>query len=193
MSRDSSCQAAALARFRKPSTEKCLMISSRIFNRDTRKFVLLVFSSAIFAGCSSLSRSDEFARESIRIQPPLDGEVIRPYDGKKNKGLDFSVKEGSAVHAAASGEITYSGSGLHGYGVLIIIKHGVNFLTIYGNNKVSLVRQGEHVQAGQKIAILGNTQTGYVESHFELRKNGAPVDPAAYMASPKNGLRSLQR
>jgi len=85
------------------------------------------------------------------------------------------------VRAAADGEVVYSGNGLIGYGELIIVKHNANFLSAYGHNRKRLVKEGERVKAGQEIAEMGSTSASRDELHFEIRKNGKPVNPLEYL------------
>lgn len=98
-------------------------------------------------------------------------------DGGALKGLGIAGKAGSPVLAAASGRVVYSGAGLRGYGKLVIIKHGEEYLTVYAHNRALLVKEGEQVRRGQRIAEMGDTDTDRVVLHFELRRFGKPVDP----------------
>ncbi|MCC5812715.1 MAG: peptidoglycan DD-metalloendopeptidase family protein [Ectothiorhodospiraceae bacterium] len=113
---------------------------------------------------------------------PVEGEVIKKFtrddDGKQ--GINIAGREGESVKAAAAGRVVYSGSGLVGYGNLIIIKHDGDYLTAYGYNSQLLVREGEDVQRGQSIARMGNSG-GRPMLHFELRRDGSPVDPLQYL------------
>ncbi len=113
---------------------------------------------------------------------PVDGEVIKAFapdpDGKQ--GINISGAEGSPVKASAAGRVVYSGSGLVGYGNLVIIKHSGDYLTAYGYNRELLVREGEEVRQGQTIARMG-TNAGRPMLHFELRRDGNPVDPQRYL------------
>ena len=97
------------------------------------------------------------------------------------QGIDIAGKAGDAVRAAADGEVVYSGNGLLGYGELIIIKHNANFLSAYGHNRQRLVKEGDRVKAGQQIAELGSSASSREELHFEIRKNGKPVNPLDYL------------
>jgi lipoprotein NlpD len=122
---------------------------------------------------------------SINWRWPHVGTVIAGYStsGKVNKGVDIAGKEGDAVRAAASGNVVYAGSGLLGYGNLIIVNHNEHYLSAYAHNRKILVQEGEEVKAGQVIAELGNSGTDRPRLHFEIRKNGNPVDPAHYLPS----------
>lgn len=97
------------------------------------------------------------------------------------KGISIGGKEGQAVKAAAAGVVVYSGSGLLGYGELIIIKHSEEFLSAYGHNKKRLVSEGDAIKKGQTIAELGSSGTNVNNLHFEIRKNGKPVNPLNYV------------
>jgi lipoprotein NlpD len=112
---------------------------------------------------------------------PAKGKVLAGFSEASNKGLDIAGKPGDAVIAAAPGRVVYSGSGLRGYGKLVIIKHNKTYLSAYAHNKDILVKEGQSVVKGQKIAEVGNTDTDAPKLHFEIRKLGKPVDPAKYL------------
>lgn len=112
---------------------------------------------------------------------PAQGKVIAGFSEASNKGLDIAGKPGDAVIAAAPGRVVYSGSGLRGYGKLVIIKHNKTYLSAYAHNKDILVKEGQSVVKGQKIAEIGSTDTDTPKLHFEIRKLGKPVDPAKYL------------
>lgn len=114
---------------------------------------------------------------------PYIGTVIAGYStsGKVNKGIDIAGKAGDAVRAAAAGNVVYAGSGLLGYGNLIIVNHNEHYLSAYAHNRKILVQEGEDVKAGQVIAELGSSGTDRPMLHFEIRKNGNPVDPVHYL------------
>ena len=99
----------------------------------------------------------------------------------RNKGYDIAGKAGDPVLAAAEGRVVYAGSGLRGYGNLIILKHNNTFLTAYAHNQNVLVKEGQSVSKGQKIAEMGNTDADQVKLHFEVRRQGKPVDPLKYL------------
>lgn len=112
---------------------------------------------------------------------PSPAKVMTPYSDTGNKGLDFSGKPGDAVLSAGDGKVVYAGSGLRGYGELVIVKHNATFLSAYGHNRKILVKEGQQVSRGQKIAEMGSTDSDTVKLHFEIRKLGKPVDPAQYL------------
>jgi len=112
---------------------------------------------------------------------PAQGSLIAGFDESKNKGLDISGKAGDSVLAAADGRVVYAGAGLRGYGNLIILKHNNTYLTAYAHNRALLVKEDQSVQKGQKIAEMGNSDADRVKLHFEIRRQGKPVDPARYL------------
>ncbi|WP_233201142.1 peptidoglycan DD-metalloendopeptidase family protein [Chromobacterium alticapitis] len=111
---------------------------------------------------------------------PTEGKVIKGYSDS-NKGIEISGRQGQAVLAAGDGKVVYSGTGLRGYGKLIIIKHNKTFLSAYAHNSQLLVKEGQTVKKGQKIAEMGNTDADQVKLHFEIRRFGKPVDPMQYL------------
>lgn len=114
---------------------------------------------------------------------PHQGAVLAGFDEAKNKGLDFAGKAGDPVMAAADGKVVYAGSGLRGYGNLVILKHNNTYLTAYAHNQTLLVKEDQAVQKGQRIAEMGSTDADRVKLHFEIRKQGKPVDPTKYLPS----------
>jgi lipoprotein NlpD len=112
---------------------------------------------------------------------PASGSLIAGFDEARNKGLDIGGKSGDAVVAAADGRVVYAGAGLRGYGNLVILKHSNTFLTAYAHNRALLVKEDQTVRRGQKIAEMGNTDSDRVKLHFEIRRQGKPVDPARYL------------
>lgn len=112
---------------------------------------------------------------------PTSGAVLANFDDVKNKGLDLNGKAGDPVIAVADGRVVYSGAGLRGYGNLIILKHNNTYLTAYAHNQTLLVKEDQSVRKGQKIAEMGNSDADRVKLHFEIRRQGKPVDPAKYL------------
>ena len=112
---------------------------------------------------------------------PAQGTLVAGFDEAKNKGLDIAGKSGDPVVASADGRVVYSGAGLRGYGNLIILKHNNTFLTAYAHNRALLVKEDQTVKKGQKIAEMGNSDADKVKLHFEIRRQGKPVDPAKYL------------
>ena len=109
---------------------------------------------------------------------PAAGAVAAPFDDTKSKGLAITGKAGDPVYAAADGRVVYAGSGLRGYGNLVILKHNNTYLTAYAHNQTLLVKEDQTVRRGQKIAEMGSTDAERAQLHFEIRKLGKPVDPA---------------
>ena len=112
---------------------------------------------------------------------PASGSVIAGFDEAKNKGLAIAGKAGDPVLAAADGRVVYAGAGLRGYGNLIILKHNNTYLTAYAHNQNLLVREDQAVKQGQKIAEMGSSDADRVKLHFEVRRQGKPVDPLGYL------------
>lgn len=117
---------------------------------------------------------------------PASGPLISG-EGGPNKGIDIAGKLGEPVYAAAPGKVVYSGSGLRGYGKLIIIKHNKTYLSAYAHNSQLLVKEGATVNKGQKIAEIGDSSADRVKLHFEIRRLGKPVDPLKYLPTEKSG------
>ena len=112
---------------------------------------------------------------------PNNGKLLAPYSESSNKGLDIGGRAGDAVLAAGDGKVVYAGSGLRGYGQLVIIKHNNTFLSAYAHNQKILVKEGQQVSRGQKVAEMGSTDSDGVKLHFEIRRQGKPVDPMIYL------------
>jgi lipoprotein NlpD len=107
--------------------------------------------------------------------------LIAGFDEAKSKGLKIAGKLGDPVVAAADGRVVYAGSGLRGYGNLIILKHNETYLTAYAHNQTLLVKEDQTVRKGQRIADMGSSDADKVMLHFEVRRQGKPVDPAKYL------------
>ena len=118
---------------------------------------------------------------------PTAGTLISGFsETASRKGIDIAGKLGQAIVASSAGKVVYSGSGLRGYGKLVIIKHNKTYLSAYAHNDQLLVKEGQNVSKGQKIAEMGNTDTDQVSLHFEIRRFGKPVDPAKYLPLVKS-------
>lgn len=119
----------------------------------------------------------------IRWRWPADGALLSRFVGGEptKQGVDIAGASGASVKAAADGVVVYSGSGLVGYGELVIIKHNDAWLSAYGHNRARLVNEGAIVKAGQQIAVMGRTGAPRDMLHFEIRHNGKPVDPLLYL------------
>ncbi len=113
---------------------------------------------------------------------PTQGKLIYGFgEGTNQKGVGIEGRSGQAVLASAPGKVVYSGSGLRGYGKLIIIKHNTSYLSVYAHNSQILVKEGQSVAKGQKIAEMGNSDSDRVALHFEIRRLGKPIDPLQYL------------
>ena len=107
--------------------------------------------------------------------------MVSNFDETTNKGVSIAGKIGDPVVAAADGRVVYAGAGLRGYGNLIILKHDGDLLSVYAHGRSLLVKEGQSVSKGQKIAEMGNTDADQVKLHFEVRRQGKPVDPLKYL------------
>lgn len=114
---------------------------------------------------------------------PAEGRLISGFQENAglNKGIDIAGNLGQPVLAAAAGQVVYAGAGLRGYGKLLIIKHNESFLSAYAHNDGLLVKEGDHVKAGQRIADMGSSGTDRVKLHFEIRREGVPVNPMKFL------------
>ena len=123
------------------------------------------------------------SNQRLRWQWPVNGKIISSYSKSAagRQGINIAGKSGQKVAAAAAGKVVYSGNGLPRYGNLIIIKHNDTYLSAYAHNKYLTVKDGQVVKAGQKIALLGRTGAQRDQLHFEIRRNGEPVDPMRFL------------
>ena len=112
---------------------------------------------------------------------PTEGKVIATFDEGKNKGVDIAGKAGQPVVAAGAGKVMYAGSGIRGYGNLVIVKHNNSLLSAYAHNRSILVKEGQNVTKGQTIAEMGDSDADRVKLHFEIRQQGKPVDPSKFL------------
>ena len=112
---------------------------------------------------------------------PSEGRVIATFDDGRNKGLDIAGKLGQPVVAAGSGKVMYAGSGIRGYGNLVIVKHSNSLLSAYAHNRKIVVKEGDNVNRGQVIAEMGDSDADVVKLHFEIRQQGKPVDPTRFL------------
>lgn len=119
------------------------------------------------------------AAEGLELVWPTEGKVLAGFDPKR-KGIDIAGKLGQPVLAASAGQVSYVGS-MRGYGNLVIVRHNENFLSAYAHNKSIVVKEGQTVARGQKIAEMGNTDSDSVKLHFEVRQQGKPIDPTKFL------------
>jgi len=119
--------------------------------------------------------------EKLSWMWPSEGKVIGTFDEGKNKGVDIAGKAGQQVVAAGAGKVMYAGSGIRGYGNLVIVKHSNSLLSAYAHNRSILVKEGQNVNKGQAIAEMGDSDADRVKLHFEIRQQGKPVDPSKFL------------
>ena len=130
-------------------------------------------SSKTMPGSATVRESQSVSR----WRWPSAGKVVRTYSSNRHKGIDIAGKRGDPVRAVAAGRVVYAGTGVTGYGSLLIIKHNDTYLSAYGHNEQLLVSENANIEAGQKIATMGSSGTDSVKLHFELRRRGKPIDP----------------
>jgi lipoprotein NlpD len=116
--------------------------------------------------------------DNVNWRWPANGALLKPFEEGRSKGLTLNGKAGDPVVAAADGRVVYAGSGLRGYGNLVILKHNSTYLTAYAHNQRLLVKEDQMVRRGQEIAQMGSTDAEQVQLHFEVRRLGKPIDPA---------------
>lgn len=121
--------------------------------------------------------------EKLSWMWPSAGKVVGTFDEGKNKGIDIAGKAGQQVIAAGAGKVMYAGSGIRGYGNLVIVKHSSSLLSAYAHNRSILVKEGQTVSKGQMIAEMGDSDSDAVKLHFEIRQQGKPVDPSKFLPS----------
>lgn len=126
-------------------------------------------------------QTEPLAAGAISFAWPVQGAVLDNFEEGKNKGIDIDGVAGTPVKAAADGRVVYAGNGLRGYGNLIIIKHNDQFLTAYAHNRALLVKENDMVKKGREIAEMGKRDAERVMLHFEIRRQGKPVDPLIYL------------
>jgi lipoprotein NlpD len=136
-------------------------------------------SGALAAG-STVTASDN---EKLSWMWPSDGKIIATFDEGKNKGIDIAGRMGQQVMAAGPGKVMYAGSGIRGYGNLVIVKHSNSLLSAYAHNRSIVVKEGQSVNKGQVIAEMGDSDADMVKLHFEIRQQGKPVDPSKFLPS----------
>jgi lipoprotein NlpD len=132
------------------------------------------------APVAETSKPDVVAEPGIRLSWPAKGKVSAEFN-ETNKGIDIAGKVGEPILAASDGKVVYAGNSLRGYGNLVIIKHDNTYLTAYAHNSKLLVKEGDAVRKGQRIAEMGDTDATSAKLHFELRVNGKPVNPTPYL------------
>ena len=134
-------------------------------------------SAAAVAPIAPATAGAKEGEDEVTWAWPAAGSVVGAFDDVRHKGISVGGKAGDPVLAAADGRVVYAGSGLRGYGNLIIIKHNATYLSAYAHNQTLLVKEDQAVRRGQKIAEMGSTEADRVELHFEIRRQGRPIDP----------------
>ncbi len=132
---------------------------------------------------SAKAKVDNEAPDDMDWAWPTKGKVTANFNEASNKGIDIAGSTGQAITAAAPGKVIYSGSDLRGYGKLVIIKHNSSYLSVYAHNSLIVVKEGQQVSRGQKIAEMGNTDSNSVNLHFEIRHQGKSIDPTKYLSA----------
>jgi lipoprotein NlpD len=127
---------------------------------------------------STVTANDD---EKLSWMWPSDGKIVATFDEGKNKGIDIAGKPGQQVMAAGAGKVMYAGSGIRGYGNLVIVKHSNSLLSAYAHNRSIVVKEGQNVSKGQMIAEMGDSDSDSVKLHFEIRQQGKPVDPSRFL------------
>jgi lipoprotein NlpD len=133
------------------------------------------------AAAGAASDSSAGASGAVAFAWPVRGPLLGTFNDSTNKGVNIGGAAGDPVKASADGRVVYAGNGLRGYGNLIIIKHDATYLTAYAHNRSLMVKEGDAVTKGQKIAEMGNSDSDRVMLHFEVRRQGKPVDPLKYL------------
>jgi lipoprotein NlpD len=164
--------------------------------------VLLAYSAANWAQVSNASPAVAVAPSAVKPVPavvtsptevlasnaavdswlwPVDGTLVGRFGAAGGKGIDIAGQRNAPVKAVAPGKVVYSGSGLRGYGRLLIVKHAGEYLSAYAHNETILVKEGEMVTAGQRVALMGDSDADRIKLHFEIRRYGKPLDPLNYL------------
>ena len=139
----------------------------------------VMVANAPALGAGSIVRADD--DDKLSWMWPSEGKIVANFDEGKNKGIDIAGKPGQQVMAAGSGKVMYAGSGIRGYGNLVIVKHSSSLLSAYAHNRSILVKEGQNVNKGQMIAEMGDSDADSVKLHFEIRQQGKPVDPSRFL------------
>lgn len=152
----------ALARLRQPEPTQSVAVVPAPAEKAIEKPAVVVSEETVWAWPSS-------------------GRLLAGFSEGSNKGVDLAGKPGDPVLAAGAGKVVYAGTGLRGYGKLVIVKHDATFLSAYAHNSQILVKEGQSVTRGQKIAEVGSSDADQPKLHFEIRRQGKPVDPTQYL------------
>jgi lipoprotein NlpD len=141
------------------------------------KAVVAAPATAIVQGSAVTAVDDE----KLSWMWPSEGKIVATFDEGKNKGIDIAGRPGQQVMAAGAGKVMYAGSGIRGYGNLVIVKHSNSLLSAYAHNRSIVVKEGQNVNKGQMIAEMGDSDADSVKLHFEIRQQGKPVDPSRFL------------
>jgi lipoprotein NlpD len=167
-----------------PYSEKAVAQIDKSLDEPGSPVVAVVAAPAVVKPAQETEAGTD---DGLEWAMPTKGKVIGDYSENANrKGVDIAGIKGQPVLSSAAGKVVYSGSGLRGYGKLVIIKHNKTYLSAYAHNEQILVKEGQSVSRGQKIAEMGSTDADQVKLHFEIRKFGKPVDPAKFLNFPKS-------
>lgn len=170
-----------------PYSEQAVAQIENLQQQETSRVVVIATTPVVSKPATSIQNEDTGADDAVQWAMPVKGKLISGYSESANrKGVDIAGNKGQPVMASSAGKIVYSGSGLRGYGKLVIIKHNKTYLSAYAHNDKIIVKEGQSVTKGQKIAEMGNSDADQVKLHFEIRKFGKPVDPAKYLNLPKS-------
>jgi lipoprotein NlpD len=172
-------KAPAVPKKTEPNGAKKPYSESNLAAKEDNPKAEKVISAGVTPGTTVTANDDE----KLSWMWPSDGKIIATFDEGKNKGIDIAGKMGQQVMAAGSGKVMYAGSGIRGYGNLVIVKHSNSLLSAYAHNRTILVKEGQNVTKGQAIAEMGDSDADTVKLHFEIRQQGKPVDPAKFLPS----------
>ena len=139
------------------------------------------------AAVSAKAASGAAPAASASWRWPAAGRVVRRFDGTLNKGIDIAGPRGDVVRATRAGRVVYAGTGIAGYGLMLILRHSEEYLSAYGHSDALLVKEGDAVRAGQGIARRGSSGTDSVKLHFEIRRHGRPLDPLSVLPERQAG------
>jgi lipoprotein NlpD len=165
---------------KKPYTEGSLADSQKDDTPAVNPKAVERPAPGVLAAGSTVTANDD---EKLSWMWPSDGRIIATFDEGKSKGIDIAGKLGQQVMAAGSGKVMYAGSGIRGYGNLVIVKHSNSLLSAYAHNRAIVVKEGQSVTKGQVIAEMGDSDADTVKLHFEIRQQGKPVDPSKFLPS----------
>ncbi len=177
-SKPAAAPAAPVPRKAGPKGEKRVYSDTKPLKAEAPVTVPVPTPAPAVASAPAPAVSDD---EKLSWMWPSDGKVVASFDEGKNKGVDIAGKAGQQVVAAGAGKVMYAGSGIRGYGNLVIVKHSNNILSAYAHNRSIVVKEGQNVTKGQPIAEMGDTDTDAVKLHFEIRQQGKPVDPSKFL------------